>query len=116
MRLAAGLLILFLAAAAGGRIAAAAGGPLPGSVIGLLTLLPFLAVSAVRRVIEPAAELLLRHLPLFFVPACTGLVLWLDLLAGNAARLAAALVLSTWIGMIAAGWVAARLGAGSGRR
>ncbi len=102
-----GLLILLLFAWLGQQVVTLVGGPVPGSVVGMLIFLPFLRLARVRAVVEAAAELLLRHLALFFVPACTGLVLWLDLLTGNATKLALVLVISTWLGMAATAGVMA---------
>lgn len=44
--------------------------PIPGSVLGMLLLALALRLGWIRRPwVEPAADLLLSHLPLFFVPA-----------------------------------------------
>jgi holin-like protein len=94
-----GLTLLLVLQTAGELLARAIGLPLPGPVIGLALLWPCLGVAAVRRWVEPVAGFLLAHLSLLFVPVGVGVVVHLDVLAGQGVRLAVVIVLSTWIGL-----------------
>jgi holin-like protein len=72
---------------------------LPGPVLGLLIMGLALNVPAVRRPVSAAADLLLAHLSLLFVPVGVGVMTHLGLLAQYGLRISLALVLSTWIGL-----------------
>jgi len=96
-----GFALLLLWQAAGEAIAHGLGVPVPGPVIGLLLLLPGLAVPAVRRVVGAAADVLLAHLSLLFVPVGVGVVTHLALLSQYGLQLVVVIVLSTWIGLAA---------------
>ena len=72
---------------------------LPGPVIGLLVMLVALRFEAVRRSVGAAADLLLAHLSLLFVPVGVGVMTHLGLLAEYGLRIGVALVLSTWVGL-----------------
>lgn len=73
--------------------------PIPGPVIGLLLLWPVLQWTPLRDAVAAAAQLLLNHLSLFFVPAGVGVIAHLDLVSAYGLRLLAVVVLSTWIGL-----------------
>jgi holin-like protein len=94
-----GFALLLLLQAAGEATAHGLGIDVPGPVLGLLLLLPLLGASIVRRVAGAAADLLLAHLSLLFVPVGVGVVTHLALLSQYGLRLAAVIVLSTWIGL-----------------
>jgi len=72
---------------------------LPGPVIGLLILLVLLRWRVVRQPVEAAADALLAHLSLLFVPVGVGVMTHLGLISQYGLRLLVALVLSTWIGL-----------------
>lgn len=76
--------------------------PVPGPVIGfvLLFLLIWLR-PALAETVGPTARGILAHLSLLFVPAGVGVVGNLDLLSRNWLPIAAVLVISTVIAMIA---------------
>ncbi|MDI3512385.1 MAG: holin-like protein [Betaproteobacteria bacterium] len=77
--------------------------PVPGPVLGLALLLPVLAWRpSVLAMIRPTAQTLLQHLSLLFVPAGVGVMLHLQRLGDEALAIGVALVLSTWIGLVAA--------------
>lgn len=94
-----GLALLLLLQAAGESLAHFARWPLPGPVLGLMLLLPLLAFAPVRVPVAAAAEGLLAHLSLLFVPVGVGVITHLELLSRHGLQLVAAIVLSTWIGM-----------------
>ncbi len=80
--------------------------PVPGTVVGILILLAGLGI--VRRVPEPllkVAEFLLMHLNLFYVPAGVGVMAYLMLLADDVWPIVTALFVSTFLAMLAAGFV-----------
>ena len=55
--------------------------PVPGNLIGMVLLAGAIRLRVVRmETVRPAAELLLRHMALFFVPAGVGLMRYLGLL------------------------------------
>ena len=72
---------------------------LPGPVIGLLILLLLLRWQVVRQPVEAAADALLAHLSLLFVPVGVGVMTHIGLISQYGVRLLVALVLSTWIGL-----------------
>lgn len=105
-RLAGSFLVVLGFLLAGTLLVRLAGLPTPGSVVGMVLLaaalrLRLLPLAAVR----PAAELLLRHMALFFVPPGVGLMLYPEMLraewpalVGGAAVGALAVLLA--VGMI----------------
>ena len=96
-------------------IAQAADLPIPGPVIGLLLLLAGLMLRERMGRPSPGAELkatatgLLSTLGLLFVPAGVGVMTQLEVLARNWLAIAVSLVLSTFAGLLVAGWVMQRL-------
>lgn len=96
-----GLAWLLLCQSAGEAIGRLAGGGLPGPVIGLLIMLAALNARAVREAVSAAADVLLAHLSLLFVPVGVGVMVHLGLVAEYGVRLAVVLVVSTWAGLAA---------------
>jgi holin-like protein len=94
-----GLAILLLLQAAGEGLVHFARLPFPGPVAGLVLLLFALQWPWARGPVKAAAELLLAHLSLLFVPVGVGVITHLDLLSTYGLRLALVIVLSTWTGM-----------------
>ncbi len=94
-----GLAILLLLQAAGEALAHALALALPGPVVGMALLLAALPVRAVRDPVKAAADLLLGHLSLLFVPVKVGVITHLDLVSKYGLRLLVVIALSTWIGM-----------------
>ena len=81
--------------------------PMPGNVAGLL--LTFLALTGGMlpiRFVEPAAALLVRNLPVFFVPLAIGFVTQGRLIAAHGFAVVAILVASAAIGFAVTGRVA----------
>jgi holin-like protein len=98
-----GLAMLLLAQSAGELLVRALGLPLPGPVLGLGLVMAVLALPATRGFVAArlgvAADALLAHLSLLFVPLGVGVVAHLGLLREHAAVLALVLVLSTLAGL-----------------
>ncbi|MFM9917516.1 MAG: CidA/LrgA family protein [Rhizobacter sp.] len=94
-----GLAWLLACQSAGELLARAAPIGLPGPVIGMLILMLALAWAPVRDPVSAAADVLLAHLSLLFVPVGVGVMTHMGLLSQYGAQLAVALVLSTWIGL-----------------
>ena len=90
---------LLLCQSLGELIARGTGWSLPGPVLGMLLLLLALNSERVRTPVATAADALLAHLSLLFVPVGVGVIAHLGLVAEYGLRLAAVLVLSTLIGM-----------------
>lgn len=95
-----GLTLLLLCQSAGEALARLAHLPLPGPVLGMLLLIALLALPAVRTPVEAAAQPLLAHLSLLFVPVGVGVVVHLGLIAQYGLRMLLAIVLSTWVGLL----------------
>ena len=56
--------------------------PFPGSVIGMVVLLALLLCGAVKEVhIRRVSQFLVGNMPFFFIPACIGILNYLDVLS-----------------------------------
>jgi holin-like protein len=78
--------------------------PIPGPVIGMALLLATLILRGenappLSTAIQQTAHTLLQHLSLLFVPAGTGVMLYLDLIADEWLPIGIALVCSTLLAM-----------------
>jgi holin-like protein len=110
-----GLALLLLCQSAGELLARGLHLPLPGPVLGLLLLWALLAWPRVRSSVAAAAEPLLQHLSLLFVPVGVGVVAHLGLVAQYGGRIVLAVVVSTVVGMAVTALVLkALLGTGGG--
>lgn len=94
-----GLALLLLCQSAGELLARALALPLPGPVLGMGLLLALLGWPALRAPVAAAAEALLQHLSLLFVPVGVGVITHLALVAEHGGRIALVLGLSTLIGL-----------------
>ena len=94
-----GLALLLLLQAMGEALAHALALSFPGPVLGMVMLLPALQFDRLRVPVQAAADLLLSHLSLLFVPVGVGVITHLDLVSRYGLRLVVVIVLSTWIGM-----------------
>ncbi len=101
VRLVAALVVLVVFLAAGTVVADGAGLPIPGSVIGMVLLAGALQLGLVRPDwVRPAADVLLRHMGLLFVPPGVAVMVytdlirseWLPILGGSVASTLAVLV------------------------
>ena len=103
------LAVILLCQLAGEAVAHGTGWPLPGPVLGMAILLlllllrdtlPGLVPAALREArVEAAANGLLGHLSLLFVPAGVGVVGSLDVLGSYGPALGVGLIASTAIGL-----------------
>lgn len=94
-----GLALLLLFQCLGELLSRALAAPLPGPVLGLLILLLALNLPALRPPVQAAAELLLAHLSLLFIPVGVGVMTHLALISQYGLRMLLAIALSTWIGL-----------------
>lgn len=94
-----GLALLLLLQTAGELFSRSLAIPIPGPVIGMVLLLVVLRWEAARLPVQTAADFLLSHLSLLFVPVGVGVITHLDLVARYGSRLMFIIVLSTWIGL-----------------
>jgi holin-like protein len=100
-----GLALLLLLQAAGEALTHALSLPVPGPVVGMVLLLVALQWPPLREPIAAAAQRLLEHLSLLFVPVGVGVITHLGLVAQHGLQLAGVIVLSTWLGLAATAWV-----------
>ncbi len=94
-----GLAWLLVFQSAGELLARALGLPFPGPVIGLVLLLPALNWRVIREPVTAAAEFLLAHLSLLFVPVGVGVMTHLPLLGEYGFRIVAVILASTLVGL-----------------
>lgn len=73
--------------------------PLPGPVIGMILLLIALRWQAVQEPVSVAANFLLSHLSLLFVPVGVGVMTHLSLVTRYGVEMLAVVVLSTLVGL-----------------
>lgn len=84
--------------------------PVPGSVVGMLALTALLELGVVPvRLVRPAAEFLVRHLALLYVPAGVAVLGWVgvlrqDLFAITVAALASLVAVLLVVGTIVQRW------------
>ena len=102
MNIARSLLVLLFYQLVGTVIVRAFALPVPGPVIGMLLLfLTLVLKGSVWPEVESAANALLRHLSLLFVPAGVGIVTYLSLLRREWLGLLASVVGSTLLALVA---------------
>lgn len=94
-----GFALLLVFQLAGELVTHALGWLVPGPVAGLVLLFLALAWPALREPVEAAAQVLLGHLSLLFVPVGTGIVLHGGLLASHGLQLLGVLLASTLLGL-----------------
>lgn len=94
-----GLALLLLCQSAGEAAARLLHLPLPGPVLGMLALVALLNWPPLRAPMGQAADALLAHLSLLFVPVGVGVMTHLALISQHGLRMGLALLLSTWIGL-----------------
>jgi holin-like protein len=90
--------------------------PVPGNVLGMALLLAALMVGMVPlEWVSEAAELLLTHMALLFVPAGVGVALYFELIGREWLPILAATAISTFVVMAVTGHVAQRLEKSAGQ-
>jgi holin-like protein len=94
-----GLALLLLCQSLGEVLARGLKLPLPGPVLGMMLTLVLLNWAPLQAPVGAAAEPLLRHLSLLFVPVGVGVVTHVALLSQYGLRIVAVLVLSTLVGL-----------------
>jgi len=94
-----GLAWLLLCQSAGEALARVGGLTLPGPVLGLLILLLALNWPLVRTPVGAAADMLLAHLSLLFVPVGVGVMTHVGLISQYGLRMLVVVVLSTALGL-----------------
>jgi holin-like protein len=104
-----GFTLLLLLQLAGEAISRSFHLPIPGPIVGFaLAVIVLLLAPALRQPLTSAADAILSHLSLLFVPAGVGVVLYLREIAQDGVAIVAAILLSTWIGLGVTAWVAER--------
>lgn len=99
MELLKGFALLLLCQSAGEVLVRLTGARLPAPVVGAVLLWLLLLWPATRAAIGVAAEGLLAHLSLLFVPVGVGVVTHLALLSQYGGRILVAIVVSTALGL-----------------
>lgn len=94
-----GLAWLLLFQAGGEGITHSIGLPFPGPVVGLVLMLIGLRWAIVREPVAAAADVLLAHLSLLFVPVGVGVITHLQLVSQYGLQLLVVIVVSTWVGL-----------------
>ena len=80
--------------------------PLPSNVIGLILFIACLFLRIIRvEWVEKAAELLLKHMMLFFTPYIVGSMVFFQLFKGQAATIIVGLIGSTFAVLLVTGWM-----------
>ena len=109
--------IVFGLLIAGDALAGATAAPVPGPALGLAALTAcFAARRGADADLAALFDAVAPHAPLLFIPAAAGIVAHLDLLAAQAAAIAAAVLLGTAAALVAAGLAAQALLAAETRR
>jgi holin-like protein len=89
--------------------------PLPPNVIGLILFTCCLFLGWVRlEWVEDAAQLLLRHMMLFFTPFIVGTIVFWPLIAQHGLSIIVSLALSSFAVLLVTGWVTRRFDGGKG--
>ncbi len=83
----------------GELLARALGLPFPGPVVGMVLLLLALNLQGVREPVRQAADFLLSHLSLLFVPVGVGVMTHLALVTQYGLRMLVVILVSTWFGL-----------------
>ena len=98
-----GFAVLTLFSLAGDLASRALHLPVPGTVVGMLLMLLALGPArAVPQGLQRAAELLVSHLNLFYVPAAVAVTAYASSLWRDRWAIAVALVVGTWAALAAA--------------
>lgn len=99
MRVLQGLAGLLILQSIGELLARSLHLPVPGPVVGMVLLAALLPWPTTRPALEAAANALLQHLSLLFVPVGVGVMTHMGLLQVHGLRLLLVVVVSTWVGL-----------------
>jgi holin-like protein len=105
-----GVAVLVALSQAGDWAVLALGAPVPGSVVGMLALTALLELKVLPvSLMRPAAELLVRHLALLYVPAGVAVIAYVavvrhDLVAITVAALASLVAVLLTVGLVVQRW------------
>lgn len=104
-----GLIALLACQVVGELVVRTLGLPVPGPILGMVLLLVLLEVRqpSSRSGLVQGAQTVLRHLPLLYVPAGVGVVVYLGLLGDHPVPLVVGLVVSWAAGLLTTAGVAA---------
>jgi len=85
--------------------------PVPGPVIGMVVLFVLLQLrrSGDDATVVRAADGLLEHLQLLFIPAGVGVIVYLDTLRDNAVPIVGAMLVSWFLGLALVAWTVVAL-------
>jgi holin-like protein len=84
--------------------------PLPSNVVGLLLFITALFLRIIKLSwVENAAQLLLKHMMLFFAPFIVGSIVFFPLFRSEAIVVIVGLLLSTFAVLLVTGWTMSRL-------
>jgi holin-like protein len=84
--------------------------PIPGNLVGLVSLYALLSLGIVKAAwLEPLASRLIKHLAFFFIPVTVGLMDVAGFLLSHAVAIAMALLASAVVGILLAGLVSQTL-------
>ncbi len=85
--------------------------PVPGPVVGMVVLFALLQLrrSGDDATVVRAAEGLLRHLQLLFIPAGVGVIVYLDAIRDNAVPIVGAMLISWFVGLALVAWTVVAL-------
>jgi holin-like protein len=105
-----GLALLVALDALGGWIVRTSGATVPGSVVGMLLLTALLETGVIPiTIVRPAAELLVRHLALLYVPAGIALLVYWGAVRSELTAIAAAALASLVAVLVVVGCLVQRL-------
>lgn len=80
--------------------------PIPGVVMGLLSLFSFLCLTKGRPLfLVTAGQSLIQWLPFFFIPVGAGIMLYANLVLEHTLLLIASIVLGTLASIVCIGWL-----------
>lgn len=78
--------------------------PIPGPVVGMVILLAYLLVKGnVPNDLARVTDGLHKHMQLLYVPAASGVMVYLGLLASNAVAFTLSIAISTVVGIVVTG-------------
>jgi holin-like protein len=106
-----GLMWLIGCQVAGEVIVRSADIPVPGPVVGMVVLFVLLQLrrSGEDATVVRAADGLLEHLQLLFIPAGVGVIVYLEVIRDNAAPILGAMLVSWLLGLALVAWTVVAL-------